>query len=120
MFILKLDGYDYSPWIKDAGLGYDDEDLDTENTVRVKTGHMRRDKITDITNMTYDFITMSENLVRQLFTSLRKPEFEATVHTPFGDETKMFYCSKRPASLHMVIDENDLQWDNISISIHEI
>lgn len=120
MIILKLDGYDYSPWVKDTGEGYDDEDLDTEKTVRVKTGHMRRDKLTEITNMTYDFRTMPERLVRQLFTSLRKPEFEATVHTPFGDETKMFYCSGRPAKLRMVIDENDPQWDGVSISIHEI
>lgn len=120
MIPLVLDGYDYSTWIEDGGLEYDDEDLDTEKSVRVKTGRMRRDKITEKTNMSYSFRAMPEEIVRRLFTSLRKPEFNATVHTPFGDETKRFYCSGRPGKLRMVMDKEKPEWEGVSINIHEI
>lgn len=118
--ILVINGHDYSKWIADGGFSWSRDDLDSEKTVRVKSGNMRRDKITEKRNLTYTMRPMPESLAAQLDTDLHAATFNATYHDLHGEQKRKFYCSQFPANLRQVIDENNLMWDGISFSLHEI
>lgn len=118
--LLVINGHDYSRWIEDGGYSWSRDDLDSENTRRSKAGKMRRHKITEKRNMTFTMIPMPESLAAQLDTDLHRATFYVTYHDLHGDQTREFYCSQFPANLRQVIDENNMRWDGISFSIHEI
>ncbi len=117
--LLIINGHDYSSYIQDDGYDWSRDDLDSEKTVRVKTGDMRRDKIAEKRNLTYTMRDMPEALFAQLDEDLHEPFFQATYHDPHGDRTRTFYCSQLPGKLRMIIDGSNLMWGNISFSIHE-
>lgn len=120
MTILEINGRDYTRWIEDEGYDWSRDDLDSEKTVRVKTGTMRRDKITEKRNLTYQMRPMPEALAAQLDTDLHAPQFNVRYHDLHGDQTRTFYCSKFPAKLQQVIKEGCPMWAGISFSLHEI
>lgn len=120
MTILVINGHDYTRWVEDDGYDWNRDDLDSEKTVRVKTGNMRRDKITEKRNLTYKMLPMPESLAAQLDTDLHAAQFSVQYHDLHGDQTRQFYCSKFPARLHQIIDEGNLMWEGISFNLHEI
>lgn len=66
MNILVINGHDYTCWVEDDGYDWSRDDLDSEKTVRVKTGNMRRDKITEKRNLSFKMRPMPEELAAQL------------------------------------------------------
>lgn len=120
MQILIINGHDYSQWVEDGGYSWSRDDLDSEKTTRVRTGNMRRYKVTEKRNLTYKMRSMPETLAAQLDTDLHENTFMATYHDLHGGQTREFYCSQFPANLRQVIDEGNLMWENISFNIHEI
>lgn len=120
MNILVINGHDYTRYIQDDGYSWSRDDLDSEKTTRVKSGTMRRDKITEKRNLTYTMLPMPEELAAQLDTDLHEPQFSVQYHDLHGDQTREFYCSQFPASLHQIIDAGNLSWKGISFSLHEI
>lgn len=120
MNILAINSHDYTRYIQDDGFEWSRDDVDSEKTVRVKTGNMRRDKITEKRNLTYKMLPMPEELAAQLDTDLHDPEFSVQYRDLHGPQTRKFYCSKFPARLRQVIDEGRLLWDGISFNLHEI
>lgn len=120
MNILIINGHDYSRWIEDGGYDWSRDDLDSDKTTRVKTGRMRRCKITEKRNLSYKMRSMPEALAAQLDTDLHKQTFNVTYHDLHGDMTREFYCSQFPGKLHQVIDQNNLLWDGISFNLHEV
>lgn len=120
MTILIINGHDYTTWVEDDGYDWSRDDLDSEKTVRVKTGQMRRDKITEKRNLSFAMRAMPENLAAQLDTDLHASQFSVTYHDLHGDQTREFYCSQFPAKLRQVIDEGNLLWEGISFNLHEI
>lgn len=120
MTILAINGHDYTRWVESDGYKWSRDDLDSEKTVRVKTGNMRRDKITEKRNLTYKMLPMPENLAAQLDADLHAAQFSVRYHDLHGDQTREFYCSKFPADLHQVVDEGNLMWEGISFNLHEI
>ena len=117
--LLKLDGYDFTPWIKSDGYEWSDEDLDTDDSGRVKSGTMRRTKIDDKDNMTYTREDMPESVVRQLYLILKKKFFTTEYHNVYGDAAGTFYCSKRPGKISMLQKEGEIVWSGVSFSIHQ-
>lgn len=120
MNILVINGHDYTRYIQDDGYKWSRDDLDSDKTVRVKTGNMRRDKIAEKRNLTYTMLPMPEEMAAQLDTDLHKPQFSVRYHDLHGDQTREFYCSQFPASLHQIVDRGNLMWDGISFNLHEI
>lgn len=120
MNVLVINGHDYTRYIQDDGFEWSRDDVDSEKTVRVKTGSMRRDKITEKRNLTYKMLPMPEALAAQLDTDLHDPEFSVQYQDLHGPQTRRFYCSKFPAKLRQVTDEGRLLWDGISFNLHEI
>lgn len=120
MGILIINGNDYTKYIADGGYSWSRDDLDSEKTTRVKTGEMRRDKITQKRNLTYTMLPMPENIAAQLDSDLQESQFSVTYHDLHGDQTRQFYCSKFPANLRQVIDKNNMYWEGISFNLHEI
>lgn len=120
MTILVINGHDYTRWVEDDGYNWSRDDLDSDKTVRVKTGTMRRDKIAEKRNLTYTMLPMPENLAAQLDTDLHAKQFSVQYHDLHGDQTREFYCSQFPAKLRQIIDEGNLMWAGISFNLHEI
>lgn len=120
MNILVINGHEYARYIEDGGYGWSRDDLDSEKTVRVKTGSMRRDKITEKRNLSFKMLPMPEEVAAQLDSDLHDAQFSVTYHDLHGEQTRTFYCSKFPANLRQVIKEDNLYWDGISFSLHEI
>ena len=120
MNILVINGHDYTRWVTADGYDWSRDDLDSEKTVRVKTGNMRRDKVTEKRNLTYQMRPMPEELAAQLDTDLHAAQFSVRYHDLHGDQTRQFYCSKFPARLQQVVKEDKLMWAGISFSLHEI
>ena len=120
MNILVINGHDYTRWIEDDGYTWSRDDIDSEKTVRVKTGEMRRDKITEKRNLTFKMLPMPEALAAQLDTDLHAATFNVKYRDLHGEQTREFYCSQFPAKLRQVVDKGNLLWDGISFNLHEI
>lgn len=120
MNILIINGHDYTRYIEDGGYEWSRDDVDSEKTVRVKTGNMRRDKITEKRNLSYKMLPMPHELAAQLDTDLHESEFQVQYLDLHGQQTRKFYCSKFPAALFQVTQEGRLLWHSISFNLHEI
>lgn len=120
MTILFINGHDYSRWIEDGGYDWSRDDLDSEKTVRVKSGRMRRDKIAEKRNLAYKMLPMPQDLAAQLDSDLHAKQFSVRYHDLHGEQTREFYCSKFPAKLRQVADGGYLLWEGISFNLHEI
>ena len=120
MNILVINGHDYTRWIEDCGYTWSRDDIDSEKTVRVKTGEMRRDKITEKRKLTYKMLPMPQEQAAQLDEDLHEPTFQVQYQDLHGQQTRKFYCSKFPANLSQVLDEGNLTWNGISFNLHEI
>lgn len=113
--------HDYTPWILADEFSVSDDDVDSEQTVRIKKdAEMRREKLAEKWNVGVALIDFPHRLCAQLFTDLRQTFFEARVLTPLGRQQKKFYCSSRPASLGMVLNDNeeDIEWTKVKFNIH--
>ena len=120
MNILLINGHDYTAYVADEGFSWSRDDVDSERTVRVKTGRMRRDKITEKRNLSFTMRPMPEHLAARLDTDLHAPTFSVTYHDLHGDQTREFYCSQFPASLRQVTGGGGLLWEGISFNLHEV
>lgn len=120
MNILVINGHDYTRYIADDGYDWSRDDVDSEKTVRVKTGSMRRDKITEKRNLSFRMLPMPEELAAQLDTDLHAPEFSVQYQDLHGQQTRKFYCTKFPAKLRQVFRDGTQMWDGISFNLHEI
>lgn len=121
MTILFINGHDYTRYVEDDGYEWSRDDLDSEKTKRVRSGTMRRRKITEKRNLSFKMLPMPGNLAAQLDTDLNAESFIVKYRDLHGEQTRKFYCSQFPARLRQVIDERDLLlWDGISFKLHEI
>lgn len=118
--VLVINGIDYTKYIQDGGYSWSRDDLDTDKTTRTKDGTMRRDKITQKRNLTYNMLQMPEELAAQLDSALQESQFSVTYRDLHGQQTREFYCSKFPANLRQIIDEGNIYWEGISFNLHEI
>ena len=119
MEILTINGHDYSKNIKQKGVGWSRNDLDSDKTTRTKDGRMRRQKITTKRKLTFTMFRMSRELLAQLDSDLSAQTFTATYRDLHGTQTREFYCSSFSATLSDVQDGNDI-WEGASFSIIEI
>lgn len=114
------DWHNYTPWVLADGYGLNDEDVDSEQTTRVKKdAEMRRDKLAEKWNPSIELREMPNDMCKQLFLDLRQTFFEARILTPLGMVQKEFYCSRRPASIGMIINEDNITWQKVSIGLHQ-
>ena len=119
MEILTINGHDYSRYIKQKGVGWSRNDLDSDKTTRTKDGRMRRQKITTKRKLTFTMLRMSRELMAQLDNDLSAQTFTATYRDLHGTQTREFYCSSFNATLSDVQDGED-NWEGASFSIIEI
>lgn len=119
MELLIINGHDYSRFVKSKGYGWSREDVDSEKTVRVKTGTLRRYKITTKRKLSYDMMNMTREELAQLDDDLSKPTYPATFLDLHGKMTRTFYTSSFSATLSDLYDENG-QWEGASFNMIEV
>lgn len=119
MEVLKINGVDYSTHIEAKGVGWSRNDLDSEKTVRVKNGNMRRDKITTKRKLSYKLIHMTQTELATLDDALSASTFSATYLDLHGKQTRTFYCSSFSATLESVHSE-DGEWGGAAFDMIEV
>lgn len=119
MEILIINGHDYSQYIKQKGVSWSRNDLDSDKTTRTKDGRMRRQKITTKRKLTFSMFRMSQELMAQLDNDLSEESFYATYQDLHGTQTRSFYCSSFSATLSDVQNGKDI-WEGASFSMVEI
>ena len=111
--------HDYSKFVKSKGYGWSREDVDSEKTVRVKTGTLRRYKITTKRKLSYELMNMTRAELAQLDDDTSQPTYEAIVLDLHGKMRKKFYTSSFSATLSDLYDENG-QWEGASFNMIEV
>ena len=119
MEVLKIGGVDYSAHIEARGIGWSRNDVDSEKTVRVKNGTLRRDKITTKRKLSYQLVHMTRAELAALDNSLSAPTFTATYLDLYGQQTRTFYCSSFSAKLESAYSE-DGEWVGASFDMIEV
>lgn len=119
MDILIINGHDYSRFIERKGYGWSRNDLDSEQTTRLKNGTMRRHKITTKRKLSYMLINMSRAELAQLDDDLSRNTVSVKYLDLHGVQTRTFYCSSFSAELSDVSNGED-HWDGATFSITEV
>lgn len=119
MELLEINGHDYSRYIEEKGYGWSRNDLDSEDTTRLKNGTLRRHKITTKRKLSYTMMNMSRELLSQLDRDLSKPTLRVTYLDLHGRSTRSFYCSSFQATLSSVSNGED-RWEGASFSMTEV
>lgn len=121
LIIIAANGerHDYSRFIKSKGYGWSREDLDTDKTVRVKSGVLRRQKIGDKRKLSYDVMNMTRDQLAQLDNDLSQSTYTAIYMDLHGKMQKRFYTSSFSATLSDLYDDNGT-WDGASFNMIEV
>lgn len=113
--------HDYTSCIKAKGFGWKRNDLDSEKTVRVKTGRMRRDKITNKRTCSYDVMpTVSQETLVQMDDDLSQDTFIAEYSDLHGTRQSEFYCSSFEAKLVEVLENGTEKWEGQPFNMIEV
>lgn len=119
MEIFVTNGHDWSYLIEWRGYGFNRNDLDGEETTRVKSGTMRRKKITEKLTIPMKTISAPRETLAALDADLRRETFAATVRTLDGSVTKKFYCSSFETALAGVVNGVEM-WDGAEFTLIEV
>lgn len=119
MEVLIINGHDYTRYVESKGYGWSREDIDSENTVRVKSGKLRRDKIATKRKLSYSLMNMSREMLAQLDNDLSQSTFKAIYQDLHGRQTREFYCSSFSANLDSAADDYQ-QWSGASFNMIEV
>lgn len=120
MSVLVINGHDYTRYVQIGGYDWSREDLDSEKTVRVRDGTLRRDKIGTKRKIGFKMMPMPRDLLAQLDDDLSLPTFSATYLDLHGQQTRTFYCSSLPANLTMIYQNGNELWKGASFNIIEV
>lgn len=113
------DKHDYSKFVKSKGYGWSREDLDSEKTVRVKDGTMRREKIGTKRKLSYELMNMTRDQLAQLDDDLSQPTYQAIYFDLHGKMQRKFYTSSFSANLADLYDDNG-SWEGASFNMIEV
>lgn len=119
MTVLQINGHDYSRFVKASGYGWSREDLDSQNTTRLKNGKMRRKKIATKRKLSYTIIKADRATLAQLDDDLSQETFSATYMDLHGTQTKEFYCSSLAVTLDQIYDEDGM-WSGGAFNMIEV
>ena len=119
MELLVINGHDYSRFVKRKGMSWSRNDLDSEQTTRLKNGTMRRHKITTKRKISYGMTNMSRAELAQLDDDLSRNTASVKYLDLHGAQTRTFYCSSFSAELSDVSNGKD-NWDGATFSITEV
>lgn len=120
--ILSASGqwHDYSKYVQRRGLGWSRNDIDTENTLRTKSGLLRRDKITTKRTCNYTMMPMPQDITAQLDDDLSQSTFTAIYSDLHSTQNRRFYCSSFGATLSEVTSNGDELWEDASFNMIEV
>lgn len=119
MEVLNIGGVDYSAYIESKGIGWSRNDVDSEKTVRVKSGTLRRDKITTKRKLSYKLIHITREQLAALDDALSEPAFSATYLDLHGQQTRRFYCSSFSATQDSAYSA-DGEWSGAAFDMIEV
>ena len=119
MELLVINGHDYSRFIQRKGYGWSRNDLDSEETTRLKNGTMRRKKIATKRKLNYTMMGMTQIELAQLDADLSEATFSAEYLDLHGASQRTFYCSSFQATLSEV--QNGMgTWEGATFSMTEV
>ncbi len=113
--------HDYTRYIKLKGMGWRRNDLDTEDTKRVKTGTMRRNKLGAKRTCSYEIMpTAGQEALIQMDDDLSQETFTARYSDLHGKRTSQFYCSSFEATLVEIEEDGTEIWEGQPFTMIEV
>lgn len=119
MEVLKINGHDYSQYVKSKSYGWSRNDLDSKYTTRTKDGNMRRDKITTKRKCFFTLWSMTRELLAQLDDDLSEATFSATYLDLHGVQTRKFFCSSFSATCAECVNDGS-DWEEATFNMTEV
>lgn len=120
MEVLKINGHDYTKYIKRKGVSWARNDLDSEEAGRTMDGVMHRSKVATKRTVGFKLVNVPRNILAQLDKDLGAETFSATYLDLHGVSTRTFYCSNLSGNLNSVYDDGDSEWGDAAFNMIEV
>ena len=120
--VLVIEGTDYTPFIRRAGLSWSRNDLDSEKTIRLKNTKIRRVKLGTKRKVSFELRGTASDLTREMLadldTKLSRTIYSATYLDLHGVQTRRFYTSSFSVTLEEA-GENGSVWNGAAFDMIE-
>ena len=119
-FFLEIDGFDIAPYIKQKGLKWSRNDIDSAKAGRNLAGTMNRGRVVTKVKLEISCSPLSQS-VSHMILNLIYPEY-VTVHyidPMLGERTAQFYSNNVPVTFNSQSTDGELLWDDISFPLVE-
>lgn len=120
MELLKINGHDYSRFVEQKGYSWSRNDIDSEQTTRLKNGSMRRKKLTTKRKLSYTVFRMSREQLAALDDDLNLETVSVTYLDLHGEQTRTFYCSAFAADCDEIGADGASRWSGGAFHLIEI
>lgn len=120
MDILIINGHNYSHFVERKGYGWSRNDLDSEQTTRLKNGTLRRQKITTKRKLTYKVFRMTREELARLDDDLSVPTVLVKYFDLHGERSSRFYCSSFAVDMEEVDSVGTDYWGGASFTLTEV
>ena len=120
MEILIINGHNYTRYIRRQGYGWSREDVDGAQSVRTRSGALRRQKICEKRRLRFDLTNMNRTTLAALDTDLGAPAFTVTYLDLHGPQTRTFCCTAFSAVLSDVQGQSGEVWHDAGFQLIEV
>lgn len=117
--VLVINGHNYSAYIKQRGVGWNRENINSNDSGRTLDGKMHVGIIAAKRKLSYELGNVPQNILAQLDSDLSAPTFSVTYLDLHGAATRTFYCTSFAATLDDVIESNG-RWSGAKFNIIEV
>lgn len=120
MEVLKINGHDYTKYIKTKGMSWARNDLDSESAGRTMDGTMHRSKVDTKRTVGFKLVNVPRSILAQLDDDLSAETFSATYLDLHGVSTRTFYCSNSSGNLNTVYEDGGSEWGDATFNMIEV
>lgn len=97
-----------------------DYDIDSENTGRVETGVLQRDRLrSEVYKVELEWWGLSDTDVQTIMTAVRPAQFSVTFLTESGNKTKTMYAGDKHRELVRYMGDSSKKAWNVSVNLIE-
>lgn len=119
-FFFKIDGVNIAPYIKQKGLKYSRNDIDSANAGRTLAGKMNRGRVTSKVKIEISLIPLTQEQA-QMILKLIYPEYVTVnyIDPRVGERNVQFYSNNVPTTFNSQATDGSLLWDELSFPLVE-
>lgn len=117
--VLLINGHDYTQYVKQRGISWSRENINSSDSGRTLDGRMHVGIIATKRKLGYELGSVPQNVLAQLDSDLSAPTFAVTYLDLHGIDTRTFYCTSFAATLDDAIVDSG-RWSDAKFNIIEV